>query len=338
MRSIKLLFLFAAILHASGFGRAAAPLPPVISTARFDNTRTGWNIGFGSYGDNHPWHGWIFAYSASTLSQVAVFCVSPNGYGGALWQSGAGPAVDASGNLYVFTGNGTYDGATEWGQTILKLSSTLSVLDWFTPANYAALNDSDLDLGSGTTMLMPGTKYVFGSGKDSRAIIADTTNMGHLQGGGGGGPVQIFSFGGSDLLYGGAAFPGSTAFFQGTTDSGSNENLFSLSWTGAAFSTEPTTAPNSYGFPGAQYAGSSDGMANGILWMQNCTSCNSDPSSPPTGFLAALNPVTLAEIYNSNNSGSDALGTFGKFTPPVVANGRVYVASQSSGIVVYGLK
>lgn len=56
-------------------------------------------IAFGSHADRTPSHGWLLAYDARTLQQVAFFNTPPNGSGGAIWQSGGGPAADNNGNI-----------------------------------------------------------------------------------------------------------------------------------------------------------------------------------------------------------------------------------------------
>ena len=67
-------------------------------------------IAWASYGDNGPYHGWLMGYNSSTLQQVAVFNDTPNGAQGGIWESGGPITVDAQGNLYFVTGNGTFDG------------------------------------------------------------------------------------------------------------------------------------------------------------------------------------------------------------------------------------
>ena len=64
-------------------------------------------LGYASHCDDTPYHGWIFAYNASTLSQTAVFITTPNGQGqGGIWMSGTGIAADSNGNIFTATGNG----------------------------------------------------------------------------------------------------------------------------------------------------------------------------------------------------------------------------------------
>ena len=103
-------------------------------------------IAYGSNGDQLPYNGWLFAFSAQgtgVLHQVAVFCTSPDKGASAIWQSGDGPAADPSGNIYLATGNGAFDlntGGRDAGNTVLKLalqSGALVRLDYFTPFNTA---------------------------------------------------------------------------------------------------------------------------------------------------------------------------------------------------------
>ncbi len=69
-------------------------------------------VTFGSYGDCGDFHGWVFGFNAATLEPLPrVFNTTPNpasGRGGGIWQAGQGPAADAAGNLYVMSGNGTF--------------------------------------------------------------------------------------------------------------------------------------------------------------------------------------------------------------------------------------
>src|SRR5271166_4209426 len=96
-------------------------------------------LGFGSFADTDPYHGWVMAYNATTLAQVAVYNTTPDGGEGAIWMSGQGFPADSSGNLYFMVGNGSTtaeSGGSSYGNAFLKLSgSNLSLLDWFMPFN-----------------------------------------------------------------------------------------------------------------------------------------------------------------------------------------------------------
>src|SRR5262249_25054757 len=68
-------------------------------------------VTWASHGDNGPYHGYIYAYNKTSLSQVATFNDTPSGSLGGIWMAGAAPSIDASGNLYCITGNGTFNAA-----------------------------------------------------------------------------------------------------------------------------------------------------------------------------------------------------------------------------------
>jgi hypothetical protein len=146
-------------------------------------------VAFASHGDNPPYHGWVFGYSASTLQRTMVYNVTPNGEGGGIWQSGDGLAADSSGNVFFVTGDGTFDansGGRDYGDSIIKISSAGAVLDYFTPHDHATMNAGDLDLGSGGTILLPDqpgahTHLALSAGKNGTIYVVDRDNMGHYQ-------------------------------------------------------------------------------------------------------------------------------------------------------------
>ena len=113
-------------------------------------------LSFASHGDNGPYHGWFFGYSATNFSIAPfVFNSTPNGGLGGFWDGGGGPSVDAQGNLYFQTGNGDFNGnsviakGANYAMSIIKLSSTngLTMVDYFAPSNAVALSGEDSDLG-----------------------------------------------------------------------------------------------------------------------------------------------------------------------------------------------
>ena len=107
-------------------------------------------IAFGGDGSR----GLLLAYDAATLARKAVWASTPTGQDGGIWQAGQAPAVDADGNVYLMTGNGTFDahaGGANYGESFVKLrleGNALVVKDYFTPCNASFLNSRDMDLGS----------------------------------------------------------------------------------------------------------------------------------------------------------------------------------------------
>ena len=120
-------------------------------------------IAFGGHGDVGEFHGWLFAYEAADLKLIDIFVTTPNTVGknngqGSIWQSGAGPAADAAGNIYLTVGNGGYDAKLkDFGDSILKLqlvNDKFSMVGWFTPTNEEVLKIQDADLGSAGPVLL----------------------------------------------------------------------------------------------------------------------------------------------------------------------------------------
>ncbi len=152
-------------------------------------------VAFGGHCDQGPYHGWLFAYDVSNPEdpkQIAVFCDTPESRGtksegrGGIWMSGEGPSLDEDGNLYLATGDGSYNGITEFGDSVLKLRiegaagrRRIRVRDWFTPTNQKFLKENDVDLGSGGVVLLPDTHLMLAGGKEGRMFLLDQDNLGH---------------------------------------------------------------------------------------------------------------------------------------------------------------
>lgn len=295
-------------------------------------------IAFGST-DVDPYHGWAFAYATSNFARVGIWCSTPNGAGGSLWQSGAAPSVDGSGNLYFATGNGDWDGSSNFGESIVKLSPTLSLLDFFTPSNWASLNTNDEDVSANHFTLIAGTTKGFYAAKDYNAYLIDTSSMGHLQGSGTApqtwqicsGCTKGKSTGGYGQIYMNGVWYLATSGFDADSFGGTAAgSLYAFTFGGSTFTSTPVaTNINTWAFPGpAQIAGSSNGASNQIVWA--VTGASQAFTAPAAGTLRAFN-TSLTEIWNSGST----LGLMSKYTAPTVANGSVYVATQSGFIYAY---
>ena len=292
-------------------------------------------IGWTSHCDTLAYHGWIIAYDARSLHQVAVFNTSPDSYQGSLWMGGAAPAADAEGNIYVISGNGRFDAdanGLNFGDSVIKLSSPrLTVVDYFTPFNQLHLAQGDIDLGSSGAVLLPDLAGSFthqhllvSVGKEGRIYLLDRDRMGHFNPGADSQIVQSIE-GALGEVYGGPAYFNGTLYF-----SPSYGKIKAFSVAGGHIGIQPISESSlSFDYPGSVPAVSASGSSNGIVWVVEIAY---------GGTLRAYDASNLAnELYNSQmNISRDQLGSFVRFSVPTIANGRVYVGTANA-LVAFGL-
>lgn len=299
-------------------------------------------VAWAAHEDLTPSHGWIMGFDAASLARVAAFAVTRDAYGGGIWQGGRAPTVDAAGNVYFATGNGTWDGTRNFGDSLLKFSvsrSGLTLLDYFTPSNERTLNTYDDDLsGSGFTLL-PGTNLLLGGGKEGVLYLLNKDNLGHkvsndsqivqkIPESGGhvmGGPVYWKSPGAGPLVY----------------NWSEDDYLKAYRLSGGKLVTTPFAQGQvvSPGHPGGSLTVSANGSTSktGIVWASMPTDVDGIHGLV-AGILRAFDAETLQEIWNSDqNAARDRVGNLMKFVPPVVAKGRVYLPSHDNAVHVYGL-
>ena len=298
-------------------------------------------IDWASHCDVTPYHGWLMAYDATSLAQVAVWNSTPNGSDGGIWESGAAPAADSNGNIYLGTGNGTFDLNTsglDTGDSVVKFGApaggAVPVLDYFTPYNQATLSDHDTDLGSGGVMLLPdqpsgspNQHLLIEIGKQGTIYLVNRDNMGHFNASGDSQIVQslVGIIGG---LWGTPAFWNNTLYVGGANDA---LEAFSFNAGGSGnLSTAPVSASTGvFGYPGTTPSVSANGASNGIVWAAQVVY--------PNTILHAYDATNLSnELYNTSLSGQVPPGGPVKFVAPTITNGKVYLATASQ-LAVYGL-
>jgi outer membrane protein assembly factor BamB len=304
-------------------------------------------IGYASHCDKEPYHGFLLAYDAESLRQTAVFNASPGGEGASIWQSGQAPAADAQGNLYVVTGNGSWNGTTQFSESFLKLDPQLHLLDWFTPTNHEQLDKDDNDLNSSGATLIPGTNLVLGGGKEGKMYLLDKDKLGHL---GDEHALQHFQATGSHLhsiVYWKSVKNGELLYLWGQRDK-ARVYRFATGEPGKPELLDPApflTRPEiNEGHPGAMVSLSANGGRDGILWAAIHATGDSWHESRP-GVLHAYDADDIRhELWNSlQNRARDNCEEYSKMAPPTIANGKVYLASfgtENTGtgqMCVYGL-
>lgn len=308
-------------------------------------------IAWASYCTWPPYHGWLIGYDKSTLDQKIVYCTTPDGKEGGIWMAGGGPAADTDGNIYLAVGNGTpgtngdISDVRNRGESALKLTpsgGTLAVSSWFSPHDVERLVASDLDLGVTGILLIPGTDRALTGSKDGKIYLLDRNNMGGFN------PdtdasLQVIDFGST------AHLRSSFAYYKGQA----NEYIYSWSENGLlrAMPYDRGTAginmdaslssgvQGPIGNNGAFLSVSSNGSddASAILWASHAATGDANQSVRP-GILHAFAAGDITrELWNSSQVAADNPGNYAKFSCPTIANGKVYLASFSNVLNVYGL-
>ncbi|MFZ0318427.1 MAG: Ig-like domain-containing protein [Candidatus Sulfotelmatobacter sp.] len=297
--------------------------------------------------------GWVVAYDKTSLAQEAVFESTNGAGGGGFWASGGASAIDdTNGNVYLMSGT-DYD--DQWIQappnysqvgyndSFLNLNpTTLDVQSSFTPSDNYALSASDIDLGSGSNVLVPGNStyplVTIGGGKDGNVFVLNPLDMGGftstnnvIQ------TVQICT-NGNDNIFSTPVYWNGTIYYHCD-----GYAISAYSWN--ASTTQMSTMPTSKGTTvfnthGATPSLSANGNTNGIIWdidNSNYIFKLGVPQGP--SVLHAYDATNVAtELYNSSQAanGRDTAGQALKFTVPTIANGKVFVPT-STELDVYGL-
>jgi hypothetical protein len=310
------------------------------------------------------YHGWVLAYNAQTLQQLYVFNTSPNNENSNIWQSGQGLVADSLGNIYFSTSDAKFDANTgttdDYGDTLLKLNSSLQVQDYFTPMDQACRAGNDIDLGSGGPLILPtqsgpypdeiimagkgGTPCDLWTGGVYAAPIYvvdyDTGHMGEYNATQDQIPQEIegsawgywsssayFQTGGSTYVYAAGT----------TADAGVGDYLKQYSLTNGLLSTAPIQETTNTFPDGATPVISANGSSNGIIWAaERQQELSLLPGNKPL-LLYAFNATNVSQLLYSStqNPTRDTAGLAAKFAVPLVANGRVYVGTQTE-IDAYG--
>lgn len=318
---------------------------------------------FGAHQDAPPFQGWVIAFDSDTLQQLEpVFCSTPGGEMGGVWQAGNGPAADRQGNIYLMTGNGSFepDGSKQFGSTFVKLNADLTPIDWFAAANVKSLNLLDVDLGSSGPMLLPGTDELVGGGKEGKLYLVSQSKLGHqeqrhwwhdqLNP-----PIQYFQASRRWRITWLSWFPllfnigyhhihGAPVYWNGRSNGPTiyvwpeEDNVKAFHYDSEKkFNTRPLKGMmGNRGMPGGFLSISANGQEDGILWA--AIPYQDDAwVEIVRGTLRAFRADTLELLWSTDRNEPADHFDFAKFVPPTIANGKVYLATFSDRLNVYGL-
>jgi len=312
--------------------------------------------GFGSFCDlaANVSRGWLLGWQTGTLTPLAanqVFdtqATSPNSFFlSSIWMSGYGPAVDDSGNVLVVTGNSdysgtTYDGVTNIQESVIKLTPDLgTVLDLFTPSDWAYLDENDNDFGSGGVMVLPdqpGTipHIAVAAGKEGSMFLMNEDNLGGYS------TTKNNVLGTYNI---GSCWCGESYFVDPrdsvarVVSSGSQTvEVWKLETSPKPALKNVTNSPtlSSGQFPGFFTSVSSNGNSNAIIWALSRPLSSSNTAIGLYAFNPDAGGTTMKTLFRGvagdwPNIGGDSNQV------PVVANGQVFVASNKH-LKIFGLK
>lgn len=326
--------------------------------------------GWSSHGDVGPYHGWLIGFDAKTLKPLpnCIWCATPDGGEGGIWQAGCGPLIDAAGNLFFSTANGSFSGNTDgrdWAQTFLRFNTSFGLsmaqsapgpgqtFDYFTPFNEKSLSDGDVDVGTGGLCLIdkPGNgapHLLVGTTKEGTYYVLNRDNLGRFD------PatnhiVQRFETPDNRELMSTPIFFKNALFYNRN-----GEDLRARAWSNGQFAEKYNRTENSFGGRGGGPVISANGTKDGIVWMLNnagpaeLMAYSADdlaapiPAVPPgpNGTLPPFEPKRVKPLYTGK-----LLDNGIKFTHPLVINGKVYAVGAtkrgnrivSAHLCVFGL-
>ncbi|HUJ92584.1 MAG TPA: PQQ-binding-like beta-propeller repeat protein [Gaiellaceae bacterium] len=258
----------------------------------------------GYIGDAPPYQGHVAVIDAASGALLHVWnslCSNRTGLldpsscaasDSAIWGR-AGAVIDPSnGNLYVATGNAPWDGRTNWGDSVLRLSADATkLLGNYTPTNTAQLNASDLDLGSTSPVLLGGG-YLAQGGKDGIIRLLSIKRMSGTAPHKGGELQTVSTPSGTDLFTAPAVWRTASGTWMFAADNGGTaawrfrSGRLTQLWKNGTGGTSPV-------------------VAGGLLWVYD-----------PGGGLNVYRPLTGQLVATLACGG-------GHWNSPIVVDGRV---------------
>ena len=309
-------------------------------------------IAFGTYGGQCAgeitceYHGWLFGYDSASLQQTGAFEVTPNAIQGGIWQSGGGPSVDSHHNLFVVTGDGPPNNGMNYSDGFLRLGTNggLSVTDYFIPCDqgqgWGVDPNAVLQSGSTAPVLLPDSagsapqpRLLIAGSKEGFLYVVNRDAMGGFLNQCPDSPTRV-----QTIPVGGAILSTPLFWNNAVYVAPGNGNLMSFPMSAGILASSPSASqsPETMGPQGATPVISSNGASGAILWLIDSSGALATPNT--AAILRVFDPNNLSnEIYNSAmDSSRDKAGSAVKFTVPTVANGKVYVGTQTE-LDVYGL-
>ncbi len=240
----------------------------------------------GLAGDCAQYYGWVVGIPANGTGAMVTYKVPTTREGGIWTPSGA--AVDPAGRVYIATGNAASDATFDYGNSVIRLSATLSVEGYFAPTNWARLSDGDVDVGSVGPAFV-GPNVIFQIGKEGVGYLLNSDKLGGVGG-------QTFEASVCAGGFGGTAYASSLIFVP------CRDGLVALQVANGVFTTAWRTSSFFAGPPV---------VTGGIVWTLDRDS----------GALLGYSTSTGHQAY------SFPVGSVVHFVGPAAGDGRVFVTA-----------
>lgn len=278
----------------------------------------------GHYGDCGNYHGWLVGIPAANPGAARAWATAARG-GGSWAPSGV---ASENGSLFIATGN-TFE-AKRWagGEALLRFGAgpvfSGRAIDFFTPENWRALDDKDIDLGgTGPVLLdLPGpapTKLLVGLGKDGNIYLVDRNNLGGV-----GKALAVTKVSKSAVINAAAAYTtsqGTYVVFRGKGSDcpdGQSGDLTAVRILPGNPPTVKTAWCAQQNGAGSPMVSTIDGENEAIVWSVGAEGDNR---------LHGFDGDTGRVVFSGGGPG-DVIGLVRRFHTPILANGRIYVAAD----------
>jgi outer membrane protein assembly factor BamB len=248
----------------------------------------------GLFGDCGSYHGWIVGVRTDNPTTLLSYQV-PTVRAGGIWAP-SGAVIDSAGNLLVATGNSFSVSSFDFGDSVIKLSPSLHLGDWFAPSNWLQLNEFDTDLGStGPALLESNT--VFQIGKEGVGYLIDENRLGGVGGEVFNSKVCSGAFGGTSYAAPYLYIPCTDGLVALRVSLGSNRS-FTGAWRGPSFNAGPPIT------------------VAGAVWTIDTAN----------GELYAFNATNGQVIFRNH------IGEVAHFSTPSSGDGQVFVVADGKVI------
>ena len=298
--------------------------------------------GFGSHCDSLPYQGWIVGISTAGAKD-AMWATAEEG--GAVWQAGGGLASDGEGQILFSTGNSfgpqpspTATPPDDLGEAVVRLGvqpgGELDATDFFEPWNREALDDADLDLGSGAPLALPsqyfGTPSVphllVEAGKQPLVYLLDRDHLGGFAQGAGGKNADVQEVAITHGVFGSPSiWPGDGGYVYLPTNGSLEVLKYSVNLSGEPRLSKVAESPEQIRFGSGSPTVTSNGTTAGsaIVWITSrCTKPTECGPSTLSAYRAVPSGATAKLLWSSG------IGVPTKFARPAASGGHIYVGTD----------